>query len=522
MPFHGTAFAVASHAGHVYVADGDAGLVVLDVAAPADPREVGALGAVDGQPLFATAVVAAGTTVFVTGGPHLWSVDVADPASPRPAGPPLTDPLTDGKALALSGGDLFVVRVAFLRSAAYALRLQRVDARAPGALRQVASDDVPMPYDDVFALNTPRIGLAVAGGFVWMANASHGLEVLKFLDPPAFPDGPFRMRVGVGSATRAEAVVPYGAFALVPNADRDVQVYEADAAARGALRYAGKLAFEGHAVDVAVEDGIAYVAAGDLVIVDVSAFQAGQQILALARLKGAGGAIDVAARAGRAYVADLSAGVEVVDVSNPRRPASLGSLPGIDRAEAVAIDAGRLVVGTGARVAVFDLADKDHPVLIAAADTPGLVEDVAIRGDDIVAGGDGAGLTVFHLAADGLTQVGYLQTDVGPHAIAVDGDRVYLASGVGGLQIVDIAVRGAPRLAGAIPLPGDASGVAVDGSRILVAARGGGVWVLGDPAAVPTPGAPGIPSPTATRVPGMRGGAWLPLACVGSPCAAGR
>ncbi len=519
VPFRGTAFAVAAGAGRAFVADGDAGLVVLDVSDPAHPREVGALGAAGGQHLFATAVAAAGTTVYVAGGPHLWAVDVADPASPRPAGPPLTDALTDGKALALAGDDLFVVRVASLRSAAYALRLARVDARAPGDLRQTGATELAMPLDDVFALNAPRIGLAAGGGFVWLAAASLGLEAITVdaAGAPPNPLGALRLHAAFGPATHAAAVTRHGDAFLVPNGARDVQRFAAGPDDR--LRYDARVLIAGFAVDAAVDGELAYIADGGLSIARVGSFDASRANMPLAHVAFDGGAVDVAVRGHRAYVADIGAGVHVVDVAASQHPAVMGRLPGIDRAAAVAVDGDRLAVASGAAVAVYDLAGTGGPALVSTAATAGLVEDVAIAGADVLAVGDGAGLTLLRLAGDRLDVLGTLDTGPGARRVAVAGDRAYVASTVGVVVVADIADRSAPRLVATLPLPGEASGVAVAGDRLVVAARGGGLFVLGDPGAAPTPAPTDTPRPVRTPPPGMAPRAWLPLACVWGGCA---
>ena len=157
---------------------------------------------------------------------------------------------------------------------------------------------------------------------------------------------------------------------------------------------------------------------------------------------------NVILRGDLAYVACHTAGLVIVDVAQPQRPAIVGRLdPGID-CDAIAL-MGRIALlydHWGGRLICADLADPRAPRQVGIYRHP---------------------------------------TPFAQGEMAVDGPNAYCAAGANGLVIVNVEDPAAPRLVKTLTLDGSVGDVAVLDGRAFVAAGVGGVRVfdVSDPAA---------------------------------------
>jgi len=150
--------------------------------------------------------------------------------------------------------------------------------------------------------------------------------------------------------------------------------------------------------------------------------------------------VEVVTPSGRyAFVADGSAGVQIIDVTNPTAPALASSYNTAGTAYDVALGNDYILyVADGvAGLVVLDVTYPYAPALVARYDTPG----------------DARGLAF----ADG---------------------RVYLADGGDGLLVFDVSDPAAPALAASFDTPGFASDVAVSGRYAYVADYSGDLRVI--------------------------------------------
>ena len=89
-----------------------------------------------------------------------------------------------------------------------------------------------------------------------------------------------------------------------------------------------------------------------------------------------------------AYVADLSAGLQVVDVADPASPTIVGSVDTPGQARRVEVSGGTAYVADGGRgLQVVDVSNPAYPLIVASVDMPGEAYDVAVswRAADLVA-----------------------------------------------------------------------------------------------------------------------------------------
>jgi hypothetical protein len=175
----GYAQAVAVSGRYAYVADGVAGLQVVDVSDPANPRRVGGYD----TPTGANGVAVSGSYAYVAGASGSFSVDaflevldVSDPANPRRVGG--YDTLWSAEGVAVSGPYAYV--------AAKEAGLQVVDVSNPAKPVRVGGYDTPGPARAV----------AVSGNYAYVADGKLGLQILRIGEaatPPLRIEGPLRL-----------------------------------------------------------------------------------------------------------------------------------------------------------------------------------------------------------------------------------------------------------------------------------------------------------------------------------------
>ncbi len=185
---------------YAYVADGQAGLRIVDVTNPAAPREVGAFALPNPETRSFNAVKVVGSYAYLTGN-GFWVIDVSDPTASRqvgfygvysnvvdvqgnraylqanPAGlrildvsNPAAPTLLATYVMSDSTADLQVVgRYAYLANYDQGLRV--VDVADPNRVREVAYYDPPSPAD--------VRGVDVQDGLVYLAAETNGLLVVR-------------------------------------------------------------------------------------------------------------------------------------------------------------------------------------------------------------------------------------------------------------------------------------------------------------------------------------------------------
>jgi hypothetical protein len=242
----GTALGVAVTSRQAYVADGDAGLQVLDVSDSANPRKVG--GYATGNRAYG--VAASGRYAYVADASSLQVIDVNDPANPRPAG---VYHGSEPSGVAVSG------QYAYLSD--YAVLFEIIDVSNPLQPHRVGG------YNSGPGLG---FGVAVSGHYAYVARGTGGtgggaLEILD-VNNPASPQLAGRYS---GIPGFAHGVALSGDYAYVASLGSGLNII--DITDRTNPRLAGSVA-AGYAEAVAVAGRYAYVAGGNggLVVIDIS------------------------------------------------------------------------------------------------------------------------------------------------------------------------------------------------------------------------------------------------------------
>ncbi|MGI8916718.1 MAG: hypothetical protein ACR2JY_23580 [Chloroflexota bacterium] len=444
-----------------YVADGKAGLHVVDVSAPGSPVERGVL------PGSAFGVTVSGSLAFVLGSTDLQVVDVADSAHPRRIGAFSVDgqpaaialvgsmvylgvqpvPMAQGP----SSGGLFVLD---MRDPALPVQV----ARFPGAVTQLlavgghlyypAPDErTGKPLLHVLAIADPRAprevavlpgvpGFVAAAGTGLFAVDSLGLQIFDGSDPlRPRPLGAYQIP---GQFRGVEGAVVAGADGYATGGDNSLHIVSISDPTRptevGVYRGGPS-----HANGVAIAGHYAYVANGydsALAVLDVTD---PARPVEVGSVQLGGGVEGVAVQGNYAYAALITGKLMIVDISDPTRPRPAGSFG-------------------------------------AARDQAGLPADlyaVAISGHYAYIPDAVAGLQVIDVTDPAHpVETGRYPDTLSPDLLTLDGDRAYVTDNRQ-LLTLDVSDPAHPALLASTPLPALPLDVAVAGSHVYATDRNG-------------------------------------------------
>ncbi|MDJ0869103.1 MAG: Ig-like domain-containing protein, partial [Myxococcota bacterium] len=432
-----------------YTAEGAEGVAVFDVAESA-PREIGRFASTDARHL---APAGAGLLLLADGAGGVRLLDVAGPGAPR--------------ELARAELGAAAVRVAWRDGQALVTTDTGLRRLALPGLAEL--ERAELAGASGLAHSGPLAVAAVDGGVAW-------------LDAP--PAGPWtalgRTRlagtprdVAAGSAFAAVALGDAG-VGVLPLAERELTDRE-PRAQTNPVGIARRLAVDGPRV---------YVASGPsgVQLVDL---EAGADPVRITHLDTPGAAADVAVVGDFVYVADGFSGVT-------RRPAAsfpgavagdafggstlggLGSVTGLFRD-------GSTLYAFGSSLALLDVSDPANPVVLASGiETPGDPSGLfAAEGLAYLADGTG-GLRIFDVSDSSAPRaIGAFDPDDGSaaeHVTVFDG-TAFVAAGPAGLRIVDVRDPAAPALLATVTAGGVAPlhvsrvgqlAVLSDGARIAL------------------------------------------------------
>ena len=504
--------------GLVYLLDGS-GLRVIDVSNPTVPFEVGGVNT-PGDPQ--DVEVVGGLAYIADGGSGLRIIDVSNPAAPVEIGA-LTPPSLDR-----------AVDVAVVGELAYV-------AEASSGLRVIDVSNPASPVE-LGAINFPDQALAVevVGGLAYVAGRNSGLRVIDVSSPTAPVEvGALGTRgttwdveligglayVADGSGLRvidvSNPAEPVEIGSVVPAGGRvdDVEVLGGmayvlkrpfglgiiDVSNPAAPIEVGALDTPNVSQDVAVIGEMAYVVDGGVLgpfggpfgaslrVIDVSDPAIPVELGALEL----GGTVErahswrgVAVVGGLAYVASVvlgaqgptifveSAGLRVIDVSNPAAPVEVGRLDTLDDSLAVAVAGGHAYVVDGSGLRVIDVSNPTVPFEVGGVNTSGGAIDVEVLdGLAYVAKGP-SGLGIIDVSNPAAPiEVGALDT-LDARRVAVVGGVAYIADGRKGLRVIDVSNPAAPIELGAFDTPDFARSVAVVDGLAYVADRFSGLRII--------------------------------------------
>ena len=277
----GHAYVVTVRGDYAYVADGDTGLSIINIADPTAPELVGSLTTDSG----AYGIAVAGDYAYVADGDAgLKVINITDPSAPNLAGSLDTDGMAFGVAVA---GDYAYV-------ADYDKGLQIINIANPSAPELSGSLDT-----DGYAE-----GVAVAGDYAYVADGSKGLKIIN-IATPSTPE--LVSSLDITGEARGVAVV--GDYAYVADYDKGLTVVNVANPATPEL--VGSLDTDGRSYGVAVAEDYAYVGDGGkgLKIINIAT---PEEPVLVGSLMTDGDARGVAVVDRYVYMAESSKGLKVV------------------------------------------------------------------------------------------------------------------------------------------------------------------------------------------------------------------
>ncbi len=427
--------ALSPDGGRAYVAGGEAGVYVVDLADPAVPQ----LAGVFSDPAPAQTVALAGALLAVGSG---GQVTILDPSSNSGDRVGLYAPLRAGRRVAIQDD------YAYVADAAGGLKI--IWLAAPDRPVQVYGEAGNPAYDVLLDGETAYV--AGDGGLriLDVSNRYHPLELAR-LELPGLPQG---IALGMGRiyvALGDEGVAVVGLENPVsPRLDK-------------------RIPLDGPAHALLYDRGMVYVAAGEAGLATVEAGQPGGETL-LATLQLPGPILDIERYGGALYLAAGEAGLLAMDITRPDTPVLAGVLaPREGRSyESVAISGKRAHVAYGEG---FIVADVNRPTDM------GRLARVRVAARHVGQNG----VYLYALGEDRITAYDarataepiYLRTYLAPRQIAAtaaEGDRLFLAHAGDGPDLVVLGLQ-------APDYPVELDNVGADGNTLQARPNSGEVWL---------------------------------------------
>ena len=480
-------------------------LQIVNVGNPTAPTVIGSLVGAGGY-----GVAVLGDFAYIAGGNDLEVVDVSDPTTPVEVGT-LSAP-GDALGIAVSGsraylaaGDagLHVIDISnpaapqllgTANTPGDALEVTWVDGYAyvadgTSGLQVVDVRGSAAPFLIVGSADTPdeALDITVSGHTAYVVDDRAGVQIFDVTD--------HTLPLSIGSTDtpgQASGVATLGRYVYVADGTAGLQVI--DAANPVGPTLVGRVETESTAWSIVRAGDYAYTTESNrLRVIDVTDPAAPKVVGSLA--EGGSGSLqaDIALEAGRAYMARDGSGLWIADVTNPTGPALMGSIDLPGRERGLALSKGfAFVASESAGLHVVDISNVSAPALVNTLETPGdLPRAIAVQGDrayvaDGATNAVNAGLRIVDIsnpAAPAL--IGSINTPDQPMAVEVANGLAFVADRLSGLQIVDVSNPASPAIVGSIDTPGEAMGITVNGNRAFVADSDGGLQVIDvrDPAA---------------------------------------
>jgi hypothetical protein len=495
MPDYAAGVAVSGP--YVYVANRGAGLRILDVSEPAQPKQVGLYD----SPYLASAVVVAGDYAYVTDFDSLRVVNVSDPAHPTEAGfwtPP------DGRVLdiGLSGNHVFVsvessVRCidisdlahptevgiynasGFIAGLAVEANRAYVCAWQQGwyGLRIVDISNPRGPADlgNYYEYCDNISAMAIPGDRAYVTD-SQGLRILDVSDPAHMTNMSTLYAPGAACSVALTRNYTY-----VGTTGRGLRIVDTST-----LRTPTEVAsFIGEGEDrsnseydeVVVQKDVAFVNTGGGPVRILSVADPTHPA-ALDTIWGEGATRDLAVTDRYAYLATDAFGLRVVDVSDPANCKRMGSCAMPDDPGGVAVAGDYAYVADAeSGLRIVNVSDPMHPTEVGACDTPGRAADVAVAGAFAYVADSGSGLRVIDVS-DPVhpVEVAYVATPYNDR-VRIEGGYAFVGT-YDGLRVISINDPIHPQEVAFYEGAGHVRDMAVSGEYAYVAADDVGLMIL--------------------------------------------
>lgn len=400
-----------------YLADGPAGLTLVDVADSARPRLLGSnnkLGDVHHVAL------GTGRAVVSNRGGDIVLVDITRPALPLIVSKLRTEAAP--QALAWNDGEAWL---------ATGHGAQRIDFHAEAA---------PVISDEGVNLGGSRRGY-IKDNLLYVADWFSGLHVYDIADPRNL-----RHAGNFHTPGSSKGVVVRDGIAFVADDDHGVQILDVSNPAQPTLL--SNIPTPGLAYTMKLVDALLYIAdhRGGLHIAGISDVRA-PRLLGSVDTPGKAWAVDV--RGEYSFVADDSSGLLIFDVSDARQPRLTGQFSPGGAAEDVRLRGNHaFVTFFDQGLFIIDISDPAAPRAVGKIAIPGNARGVDLQGNYAYVAAWEAGLQIVDISDIAHPRItGYYDSDGSAWGVNVHGDFAYVLDWWGGVKSVDVRAAHRPRLA---------------------------------------------------------------------------
>jgi hypothetical protein len=459
-----------------YVADGDAGLRLINIEIPLAPKE---LGFVDTPGNAVGVTVMAEHAYVADGGEGLRIINISNPGLPLEVG--YFNTIGDARAVAILGirkpgegpqaaegqpgiemeiegsPDRLIALVADGSGG-----LQIIEVTEPSKPSLVGEYDTPEFVQDVI----------VAGDHAFLAAREQGLlalDITNLSDPKL---------IGVlDTPGKASRISQGGGFAYIADFERGVRIV--DISNPQVPKEIGFYDEPNKAQSVELMGDYAYLVDGDqgLWVMDVSRPKERRPV---GFYKTPGQAKGLKVDGEYTYIADGAGGLQVLYTLEPSYPFSVSSLETVG--EALAVDSQDNYVYVAEGEYGIQIVDVSNPITlnsVGVVDTAGIALDITVKGDYAYVADGFEGLRIVNISdARNPATVAVFEALGDARAITVRGGYAYIANGEAGLWILNISNPTAPKLVSMMDTPGVAVDVSVSDAYAFVADTSGGISAI--------------------------------------------
>ncbi|MEK7525715.1 MAG: hypothetical protein AAB561_01730, partial [Patescibacteria group bacterium] len=199
-----------------------------------------------------------------------------------------------------------------------------------------------------------------------------------------------------------------------------------------------------------------------------------------------GRVIDVHVSGRYAYITDYSFGLQIIDVSNPSNPILVGNYNTDGLALGIYVSGKYVYVADyTAGLQIIDISNPSSPTLVGNYDTAGAFE-VYVSGKYAYVADDSLGLQIIDISNPSKPNRVARYDTVLARGIHVSGKYAFLADEVAGLYIIDVSNPASPTLTGLYNTTVTANGLYVSGKYVYIADADFGLEIID----VSNPGSP--------------------------------
>jgi hypothetical protein len=427
----GNAAGIAVLGDYAYIADGEAGLRVINILDSAKPAEVGAYDTPGDARAVAVRQTSSPETVILAyladGGGGLRVIDVTNPQAPVEVGAFTGyDTVLD---VNLSGES------ANLATGGWGLRV--VNISNPGSITEIG------------LYNTPGEALALAtlGQNVYIADNTRGMRIVDVSNPAA------PVEIGFYDIPRiVRNVTVEGDYAYLTDLDPGFRI--ADVSDPRRLKQVGHYDQGGIVEDIAIQDDVAYLA--DTIGLQTVDIERVKDPYKLGELTSAGRANAVYVEGDIAYFTDSVFGMYIANVSDPANVSLFSShpTPGAARDIFVAENYAYIADGESGLMTV-NIADPLNPITTSIIDQFQNANSVVVSGDYAYVADGPNGLWVIDVSKPVAPEtVAYVDTPGTALDLEISGIYLFVADGEAGVQVVNILNPNNPALVSSVKLDG--------------------------------------------------------------------